>query len=276
MDTFADVLRLLSHGLPLFGWVMQEIGHKQLPLTDFKPWIGQFGGAVRMFLRSFSYQSIRNVRWEQFKAYCVWFGPRSFHLVALGAVVVSLALTIQCVTELQEYQAQDLSGAVISIGLLRELGPLTISLAWCARVAALIAEESRRYAGGENGSQDYYSENYILVRYLAALAMSVPAGAYGLIVGFVTAALFAPLLGASSTGDFLESARQGIASKDIFTYFLKLLLINPTIGVFAGCICGRAFSSPFAPVAANAVTATFLVGYTANLIVTSILYIQMK
>lgn len=243
-------------------------------MADFIPWWGYFGGAVRYFAYALSYESFSKVRWEQFTAYCVWFGPRSLHLVTLGAIVISIALTVQCVTELQKYQAQDLSGAVISIGLLRELGPLTISLAWCARVAAMIAEESRRYIG--DGSEEEYVERFILVRYLAALAMAVPLGVYGLVVGFVTAALFAPIMGVSSTGDFLESARQGIQMTDVLVYFVKLILVNPTIGVFAGCVCGRAQRSPFAPVAAHAVTATFLVGYTANLIITSIVYLQLK
>ncbi len=46
-------------------------------------------------------------------------GPQSLHLVALAAVFVAIALTMQCTLELERYQAQDLAGAVISLGLLR-------------------------------------------------------------------------------------------------------------------------------------------------------------
>jgi hypothetical protein len=105
--------------------------------------------------------------------------------------------------------------------------------------------------------------------------MAVPLGAYGLAIGFVTAALVAPLLGVSSTSDFLESARQGIQDKDLVVYFIKLNLVNPTIGVFAGCAAGWYGRGNMAiPVGANAVTATFIAGYMANLLITYAAYLH--
>ena len=181
-------------------------------------------------------------------------GQRSFHFVAFAAVFISIALTVQCVIEMQKYRAQDVSGAVIAIGLLRELGPLTVSLAWCARVSALLGFEASKFVG----SDSEFAHRFVFPNYLAALMVSVPLGAYGLLFGFLTAALVAPMLSVSSTADFLESAKIGIQDKDLFVYFLKLILINPTIGVFAGCSAGRlAAADPLAPVGANAVTATF-------------------
>jgi phospholipid/cholesterol/gamma-HCH transport system permease protein len=193
-------------------------------------------------------------------------GQRGFHLVAIAAVSVSIALTIQCVIELQRYRAENLAGAAISIGLLRELGPLTVSLAWCARVAAVVAEQVKHYASDD---LETFGRYFIPPRYLAALVTAVPLGAYGLLIGFVTAALFAPLLGAVSIGDFVESARGNIGMKDLVVYFIKLNVINPTIGIFAGCVAGwNGRRELNVPVAAGAVTATFVCGYIANLMVT--------
>lgn len=198
-------------------------------------------------------------------------GARSFHLVAFAACFVAIALTLECVIELQKYRAQDISGLVISIGLLRELGPLTVSLAWCARVAALVSNEARNYP--IDGSLSEFAQGFVFPRYMAALLMSVPLGGYGLVIGFVTAALVAPLLGVSSSNDFVESARQGLVDKDIAVYFIKLILVNPTIAVFAGCSAGwYARGNIDVPVGANAVTATFLFGYAANLAVTMVAY----
>lgn len=253
---------------------MQNIGNSKYPIVDFVPWWSSIGTACRYFFKSLSYESFRKVRWEQFKAYCYWFGPRSIYLVTFGAMAISLALAVQCITELQKFQAEDFSGALISIGLLRELGSITISLAWGARASALIAEEARRYIG--NGTEDDFVDRFVLVRYLAALAMGIPLSAYGLAIGFLTGALFSPLLGVSSTADFIESAKQQIQVQDLVVYFFKLGLVNPTIAVFAGCICGRAERSPFAPVAAHAVTATLITGYLANLLVTALVYIPLR
>ncbi len=198
-------------------------------------------------------------------------GPESFHLVALAAVTVAIALTIQCVVELQKYQAEELSGAVISIGLLREIGPLTVSLAWCARVAARIAAEAQTYCDG--GKNEEFAQQFVLPNYLATLAMSIPLGTYGLIIGFITGALVAPMLGVSSTSEFLHSARDGIQIRDIIVYFVKLILVNPTVGFFAGCAAGATTNHSNNAAPSNAVTATFIAGFFANLAVTYAAYL---
>lgn len=242
-----------------------------IPGSDISRWLAPLGLSVRLFFKCLSWSAIREIRRDEFQTFCNWMGKRSFHFVALSAVFVSIALTIQSVVELQKYRAEDISGAVIAIGLLREFGPLTVSLAWCARVAALVSDEARAYASNDVSD---FSRSFVCPRYLAALSMSIPLGAYGLVFGFVTAALVAPLLGVSSTNDFLESAKKGIQDRDLFVYFFKLILINPTIGIFAGCAAGfLARGNMNIPVAANAVTATLLVGYIVNTIVTFALFL---
>jgi len=246
-----------------------------IPGFDIPDWLAPLGLSVRLFFSAVSPGALRKVRRADLQKYCLWMGEKSFHLVALAAVFISIALTIQCVTEMQKYRAQDLSGAVISIGLLREIGPLTVSLGWCARVAALLSNEARQFTGSDDVGE--FARNFVCPRYLSALAMSIPLGTYGLLFGFITGAIVAPLLGVSSTNDFLESARQGIQDKDLAVYFIKLILVNPTIGVFAGCAAGwygRGRNNASMPVEANAVTATLLVGYIANLIVTYAAYIR--
>ncbi|MBY0358319.1 MAG: ABC transporter permease [Candidatus Obscuribacterales bacterium] len=247
---------------------------KLLPGFDLPLWLAPLGLSVRLFLNAVSVDAFNRLRKAEFLKYCQWMGEKGFHLVALAAVFVSIALTIECVIEMQKYRAQDLSGAIISIGLLREIGPMTVSLAWCARVSAMLANEVRYYASDDI---ENFGKNFICPRYLATLTMAIPLGAYGLVFGFITGALVAPLLGVSSTNDFLESARRGIEDKDLVVYFLKLILINPTIGVFAGCAAGwygRGNRGISVPVEANAVTATLLVGYIANLIVTYAAYLD--
>jgi len=199
-------------------------------------------------------------------------GIRSFHFVAIASVLISIALTIQLIIELNKFQAANFAGAAISIGLLRELGPLTISVAWCARVAALISEEARDYKWKWPTDQ-LFAENFILPRYLATLAMSVPLGAYGLVIGFITAAVVAPMLGGISINDFLESAWEGIKLKDVLVYFIKLIGANPTIAFFAGCTAGLAARNSESRVATNAVTATFLGCFALNLAITVAAYL---
>ena len=197
-------------------------------------------------------------------------GLDSFYLVALAAVVVAIALLIQCVIELQKYRVHDLAGAIISIGLLREIGPLTVGLAWCARVSARISEEA--YAFTANNTELGFAQHFILPRYIAALAMSLPLASYGLVIGFITAALMAPLLSVSTTNDFLESARKALENKDIIVYFLKLTLVFPLVAVFTGSVSGIAKRDDPTKIAADAVTVTFASAFIANLMVTIFMY----
>ncbi len=243
----------------------KQLSLQDFPGLDFLAWFSPLGRASRLFAASLSPAAFSSLSWQELRAQCLWMGEKSFHLIALAAVFIGVALTIQCVNELQTYNAEDLSGAVISIGLLRELGPLTVSLAWCARVAARVSEEAQHFSGR---SDDYFAAMFILPRYLAALFIAVPLAAYGLVIGFVTAALVAPMLGVGSTADFLQSAKDGIGNKDLVVYFIKVILVNPTIAIFAACAAARLSKPSSMAVAANAVTATFICGYIANLAVT--------
>ena len=251
---------------------------KKLPGVDIIYWLAPLGKATRYL--GLTLISLPSWRFSgEMRAIFAWMGPQSFHLVAIAAVAVAIALTMQCVIELQRYQAQDLAGAVISLGLLREMGPLTVSLAWCARIAALIADQAKQYdIDNPDASDSDYAAKFIAPRLIAAIAMSIPLGAYGLAIGFVTGALATPLLTLSTTQQFLESARETIQTKDLAIYFIKLIAVNPPIGVFAGCVAGRMAlgnrDGALFSVAARAVTALFICGFVANLIVSLIAYLN--
>lgn len=244
-----------------------------VPGLDLLIWLAPVGRATRLILNTYNIQSIRALRWGEFRHHCKWMGHDSFHFIAFSSVFIAIALTIQCVIELHKYQAVDISGAAISIGLLREMGPLTISVAWCARVSARISEEARNNRAKWSSDKEF-AQNFVLIRMLAALATSVPLGAYGLVIGFVTAALYAPIIGVNSTIDFAESARGAIGDTDIFVYFLKLIAINPAVGVIAGCSAGLGAKDKEMPVAAKAVTYTFLGCYALNLAVTMSAFLE--
>lgn len=250
---------------------MQSVG--RFPGQDVVTWLAPVGTAVRLFVSSFTPSAFAGLSWREMRTYCIWLGPRSFHLVAIAALVVSMALTTQCVIELRRYQAEDLTGATITIGLLRELGAITVSVAWCAMVSALIAEEAKASRDRWSTQRDF-AKYFILPRYLCVLMMALPLSAYGLAIGFITAALFGQSIGGSPITDFMESARQAIRDKDLVVYFVKLGLVNPTLGVFAGCAAGLAARHRDTPVAPQAMTATFISCLAMNLAVTAMAYLS--
>ncbi len=151
-----------------------------------------------------------------------------------------------------------------------------------------MADQARAFTGSlqnPEATDQQFAASFVAPRYLAALAMSVPLGGYGLVIGFTTGALVTPLLTLSTTGQFLQSALETIQVKDLAVYFIKLILVNPTIAIFAGCAAGRiaAASSRISDiespgsipsVAARAVTALFICAFAGNLLVSLIFYLK--
>jgi phospholipid/cholesterol/gamma-HCH transport system permease protein len=220
----------------------------------------------------FSLDSLTHIDFRLFSQKCAWMGVQSLPLVAISSVFVALALTLQTVNEMRGYRAQDMSGALIALGLLRELGPLTVSLSWAARVSALLSVEAHEF--GQERSDAPFIQQFVLPNYIAGILMSVPLSAYGLVIGFAAAALFAPMLGVSSSNDFLETARLSIKNKDLIVYFVKLIFVNPTVAVFTACAIGRIHRGDSAHISSNAVTSMFIAAVTANFILTYIIYMH--
>ncbi len=247
---------------------MQRLAPQNRKNDVILAWFAPFGQAAKLAGEMLYPGNILALQFSRYRANLHWMGFESLPLVGLSAMFVSLALTIQTIIELKNFSAQDMAGMVISIGLLRELGPLTVSVAWCARVAARLCGEARDF----NGSSREFVSQFALPKYLAALSMAVPLGAYGLVIGFLTSALFAPYLGVSSTHDYLSAAKPAIRDKDLFCYFLKLIVLNPTIGVFAGCVFGRYGKGNRAEVCSNAITAMFIAAMFFNFIFTYAMY----
>jgi ABC-type transporter Mla maintaining outer membrane lipid asymmetry permease subunit MlaE len=209
--------------------------------------------------------------WADFKEQCSWMGIGSLPLVTIAAILIGLPLTLSTVMELQRYGATDMSGSVITPLLLRELGPLTVSIAWSVRVAARLANEAQNF--DPNASDAEFAQRFMLVRLLAGLLMAVPLSAYGLVFGYLASAAFAPMIGVSSMSDFMECSRMSVTTKDTAVYFVKLILINPTIAIFCGSIFGRlAAGSTDLTAPSRAVTAVLLVGYFANTLFSMAVY----
>jgi phospholipid/cholesterol/gamma-HCH transport system permease protein len=253
---------------------MQQTLHKPIVRREkdlAARWVlAPLGRCSTLLIAAFSPSSFRRLDKASFMRHCHAIGTHSFPLISLAAVFVAIALTIQTVIEMKRFDAQAMAGAAISLGLLRELGPLIVGVAWAARIAAIITEDAREY---ENASDKQFGVEFILPRYLAALLMAIPLSAYGLTIGFVTAAVVAPLLGGVTTGDFIESARLTIKDKDLFVYFFKLILINPTVAVFAAATYGRTENRGTVPTVATVLSATFIIDYLANAIVTYAFYV---
>lgn len=236
------------------------------------------GKAARLSARLFTIDSIKSIDWRDFRETCLWMGVGSVFFVITASIFISLALTLQTISEMNRFRAADLAGSVIAVGLLRELGPLTVSLAWSARTSARISQEAMAWHAEERQAGDDlgFARDFVVVRLLAAITMGTLLSIYGLIVGFISAAVAAPIFGANSSGDFLEAARLQIKSADLAGYFLKVSLVNPIIAVLAGCLATKRSRDSFFDGPPSAVTATFVFGYMINFVITLFLYFRAR
>lgn len=247
---------------------MQRLSRHNRKNDVILAWFAPLGQAARLAADMVYPGNLLSIQFGQYRSCLRWMGIESLPLVGLSAMLVSLALTIQTIIELKNFSAQDMAGMVICTGLLRELGPLTVSASWCARVAARLSGEAHEFSGNARE----FASQFALPKYLAALSMAIPLGGYGLVIGFLTSAFFAPYLGVSSTHDYLSATKPSIKDKDLFCYFFKLILVNPSIGVFTGCVFGRYGKGGPAEICSNAVTAFFIAAMFFNFVFTYAMY----
>ncbi|MBY0551418.1 MAG: ABC transporter permease [Candidatus Obscuribacterales bacterium] len=227
-----------------------------------------FGRSLRLFFGAFAPSTLRRLSGSEVRQYFTYMGVDSVNLVTTSAVFVSVALTTQIVVELQRYGAQSASGALIAVGLLRELGSMTVGMIWAARMAAFLSEDTITLLRERELTAEFFA-----TRYIAALASSLPLSVYGMVFGFAAATLYAPLIGVGSTSDFLEAGRQAINTKDLSVYFIKLVLVNPTVVLLTSM--GVAFEYRDCPerAGAEAVTGACLGVFIVNLFVTLAFYL---
>ncbi len=214
--------------------------------------------------------------WRSFDSQALrWFwmelGPASLPLIAVASVFVSLTLTTGVILELKQHGAQDVTGAVIAVGLLRELAGLTVGAAWTSRATALIRGTVLTLSDDVSTGS---ANKLVPPIFVAAIASAFALSAFGLAIGLLTSAYYAPLLGVSSSADFLEAARQMVNNKDLCVYLIKLILMNPTIAVIVGCGISIERHIGFAHSVTSAVTLAAMLSFIANFAVTAVAYLS--
>jgi ABC-type transporter Mla maintaining outer membrane lipid asymmetry permease subunit MlaE len=201
---------------------------------------------------------------------CLTMGPGSFPLISVSGVFVGLALALQTVLETQRLGVDELAGGVIAAGLLRELGPLTIGVAWAGRVAALVTEDYLKQ--DKEMSDTEFAGSFILPRWLAAFAIALPLDTYGLFLGFTGAAITAAIFGGISPDQFMESAHVTMTDKDVIVFFTKLMGILPAVSVLSTAIYLRTEKIDKSRMVSRAMTFAMMSCYVALSVFSYIVY----
>ena len=102
-------------------------------------------GAVILLLNS-SCKELNHLRFRETIKQCLDLGVLSFPIVALTLLFTGMVLSVQIAGELTKYGAGFTVGAIVAIGMGRELGPVLCGVVLAGRVSRLMLFDAWRSA----------------------------------------------------------------------------------------------------------------------------------
>lgn len=91
--------------------------------------------------RFFKEVFIRPFEFKEFLRQCYNIGNQSFFLVGITGFIIGLVLTLQTRPTLEEFGAESWMPSMVSISIVREIGPVIIALIFTGRIASGIGAE---------------------------------------------------------------------------------------------------------------------------------------
>jgi len=139
-------------------------------------------------------------RWNQFSRQIVEIGYRSQPVVIVTGAFTGSVLAAQALFQLSQLKMETLAGSVVSVGMLRELGPSITGLMLAGRVGASIAAEIGTMKVTEQidalRSMNVHPVDYLVTPRFGAMTIAVPlllaeSAAFGIIAAtFIGTQLF--------------------------------------------------------------------------------------
>ena len=169
-------------------------------------------------------------------------GVGSLSVVILTGFFTGAVLALQTSKTLSTFGAKGLTGSLVAVSLVRELGPVLSSLMLAGRIGSGIASELGSMVVTEqiNAMRALGTDpikKLVVPRILASISMlpilTIVADGVGVIGGLVIAV---QLLGLSS-GLYLNSAWNSLSYMDLFGGLLKPLIFGFIVAI-VGCHCG--------------------------------------
>jgi len=169
-------------------------------------------------------------------------GVGSLSVIILTGFFTGAVLTLQSSKTLSTFGAKGLTGSLVAVSLVRELGPVLASLMLAGRVGSGIASELGSMVVTEqiNAMRALGTDpvkKLVVPRILASVAMgpvlTIVADGFGIVGGLALAVFVLHL----SPYLYLSSAWQRLTSTDILGGLLKPLVFGAIVAI-VGCHCG--------------------------------------
>jgi phospholipid/cholesterol/gamma-HCH transport system permease protein len=206
-------------------------------------------------------------------------GVKSFFVVGITALFTGLAMSLQISRELVTFGADTAIGGVVSLALIREIGPITAGVIVAGRVGSSIAAELTTMMVTEQIDALKVMrvdpvKFLVAPRYAAALFVIPALSTYAMFAGLGAGILIAKTAANVSPDTFLDSVKQTILDRDFAVHYLKSI-INATIIIMFSCAIGlntRGGAEDVGIATTRAIVWTMISIFIFNYIITALTY----
>ena len=221
----------------------------------------------------------REIDWPEVFRQCYMIGVKSFVVVSVTALFVGFAMSLQIARELVLFGADTSIGGVVSLALVREIGPITAGVIVAGRVGSSIAAELTTMMITEQIDALQVMrvspvQFLVVPRYLAGMMMMPILSIYAMFIGLLAGIIIANLSANIAPATFLDSVKQTILDRDFVVHFTKSFL-NATIVIITSCAIGlhtRGGAEDVGIATTRTIVWTMTLIFIVNYIVTSITY----
>lgn len=209
---------------------------------QFGKMIVLFGQALILLWRSVLYIISGRIDWPETWRQCYMIGYKSFLVVAITALFTGFAMSLQISRELVLFGADTAIGGVVSLALIREIGPITAGIIVAGRVGTSIAAELTTMMITEQIDALKVMridpvQFLVVPRYLAGMMMMPVLSVYAMFTGLLAGIYIATIAANVPAATFLDSVKQTILDRDFSVHFTKSW-INATIIIMIACAVG--------------------------------------
>jgi phospholipid/cholesterol/gamma-HCH transport system permease protein len=246
---------------------------------QFRVGVQLIGQVLIMLVRTYGYILRGEIEWNEVVRQCYMIGVQSWVVVSVTALFTGFAMSLQIARELVLFGADTAIGGVVSLALVREIGPITAGVIVAGRVGSSIAAELTTMMITEQIDALQVMRvspvQYLVVpRYLAGVVMMPVLSIYAMFIGLVAGIWIAQIAANVSPSTFLDSVKQTILDRDFTVHFLKSF-INATIVIIFSCAIGlhtRGGAEDVGIATTRTIVWTMTMIFITNYVVTSLTY----
>jgi phospholipid/cholesterol/gamma-HCH transport system permease protein len=200
------------------------------------------GNQVNFFSRFFRNTFRKGFEWNEFVRQCYVIGYRSIGIVVLTGFILGFVLTLQSLPTLKVFGAQNYVPAMVTISVMREIGPVIIGLICAGKIASSIgAELSSMNVTEQIDAMEVSGANpvqYLVVTRILACTIMIPvltllADTVAMAGGYVGVNLSMNM----SAQLYFTKSFNTVVFGDFFPALIKTFLFGFAIG-FVGCYKG--------------------------------------